>query len=181
MADNRTTILQDDGDRFALDHGGVALHGSDQQPSIRHDVNGVVAHRTLPGQALVHMVCWEEEPCAVELSGKVTLAGDPDAPVQVRMRHEFANDHHQTLAVEPVDHTVHVDTALDKPVHHALQMRTPLEVRFCNPWHIASDYRLDIDLGRNRVIGIRLTGATVATPQPCDPPCPAAGPEGRHP
>ena len=52
--------------------------------------------------------------------------------------------------------------------HHALQMRTPLQVRFCNSWQIASDYTIEIRLGDNRVIGVRLTGATVAKPLPCD-------------
>jgi hypothetical protein len=60
-------------------------------------------------------------------------------------------------------------------------MRTPLEVRFCNPWHIASDYRLEVNLGKNRVMGIRLSGATVATPQPCEPTCPPAEAKGTHP
>lgn len=181
MADERTTILQDDGDRFALDHGAVALHGAAKQPAIRHDVNGGIVHGTAQGQPLVHMVCWDEEPCAVEVSGRLTLAGDPDAPVAVRMQHEFVNDHHQTHKVEPVDHTLHVDSALAKPIHHALQMRTPLQVQFCNPWHVASDYRVEIHLGQNRVIGLRLTGATVATPQPCEPDCPPVEAKGTHP
>jgi hypothetical protein len=181
VADDRTTILQDDGDQFALDHGAVALHGADKEPAIRHDVTGGILHGTVPGQPLVHMVCWEEEPCIVELRGRVTVAGDPEAPVSVRMQHEFTNDHHQTLSVDPVDHTLHVDSELDRPMHHALQMRTPLEVRFCNPWHVASDYRVEINLGNSRVIGIRLTGATVATPQPCEPECPPAQAKRTHP
>ena len=139
---------------------------------MRHDVSGGVVHGTVPGKPLVHMVCWGEEPCNLEVNGHVTLAGDPEAPVVVHMQHEFASDHHQTLSVDPVDHTLHVDSAVAKPIHHALQMRTPLEVRFCNPWHVASDYRMEINLGQNRVIGIRLTGATVATPQPCEGDCP---------
>jgi uncharacterized repeat protein (TIGR01451 family) len=177
----RKVISQDEGDRFALDHGAVALHGADKRPAIRHDISGGMVHGTQPGRPLVHMVCWEEEPCAVEVRGKITVAGDPEAPVRVRMQHEFANDHHQTLSIEPVDHTVHLDTALAKPVHHALQMRTPLEVRFCNPWHVASDYRLEINLGQNRVIGVRLTGATVATPQPYEAAGPPVDAERTHP
>jgi hypothetical protein len=181
VTDDRTTILQEEGDRFALDHGVVALQGVDKRPAIRHDISGGMVHGTQPGRPLVHMVCWEEEPCAVEVRGKITVAGDPEAPVRVRMQHEFANDHHQTLSIEPVDHTVHLDTALAKPVHHALQMRTPLEVRFCNPWHVASDYRLEINLGQNRVIGVRLTGATVATPQPYEAAGPPLDAERTHP
>jgi len=176
--DQRVTLIQDPGDRFAIDAGTLALRGAPDQPAMRHDVTGGVVHGTAPGHPLVHMVCWDEEPCQVELSGqvelggRVALTGDDQAPVVVRMRHEFTTDHHQTLAVEPLDHAVHVETAAASPIHHALQLRTPLEVRFCNPWHVASDYRVEINLGQSRVIGIRLTGATIATPQPCADECP---------
>jgi hypothetical protein len=172
MADDRTVVLQDDGARFAMDHGAVGLHGVADRPALRHDIGGQVVHRTAQDRPLVHMVCWAEEPCAVEVSGRLALTGDPDAPVVVRMLHEFATDHHQTVAVEPVDHTLHIDSALAAPIHHALQLRTPLELRFCNPWHLTSDYRMEITLGDSRVIGVRLTGATIATPQQCEAPCP---------
>lgn len=181
MTDDRVTIVQDDRARFALDHGTVALQGVDHQPALKHEVSGAVVHGTAIGKPLVHMVCWDEEPCEVEVSGRVALVGDPDAPLTVQMRHEFTTDHHQTHAVEPVDHTLHVDTALATPIHHALQLRTPVEVRFCNPWNIASDYRVDITVGDRSVIGIRLTGATVATPQPCQDPCPPAPSARSHP
>lgn len=109
---------------------------------------------------LVHMVCWnEEEVCRVEHGGSVTLRGDAQSPLQVRMGHHFDNVHQQSLKVE---------TKLAEPIHHALQLRTPLQVRFCNPWHVTSDYQIDINLGNSRLIGIRLTGATVLTPQPCE-------------
>jgi len=183
MADDRVTLLQEADDRLALDHGAVALHGADDRPALRHDVTGGVLHGSAPGRPLVHMVCWDEEPfqVEVEVGGRVALTGDVDAPVVVRMQHEFANDHHQTLAVDPVDHTLHVDTALASPIHHALQLRTPLELRFCNPWHVASDYVMEITLGDSRVIGVRLTGATVATPQPCDDECPPPSTGRTHP
>jgi hypothetical protein len=110
------------------------------------------------------MVLWDED-CACEINGRITVAGDPDAPVQAVVHHHFDNDHQQTHRVK---------TALSEPIHHALQMRTPLQVRFCNAWHIASDYTIEINLGGNRVIGVRLSGATIARPQPCedDAPCP---------
>jgi hypothetical protein len=47
-------------------------------------------------------------------------------------------------------------------------MLTPFELRLCNPWHVASDYQMDIKLWDCRVISVRLTGATVARPQPCE-------------
>ncbi len=175
MADDETnTIVQVDGDRFALDHGAVALHGVKGEPAMQHAFTGGVVHGTDPDRPLVHMVCWAEE--VIQVEGRVTVVGDESAPVVVHIQHEFTNDHHQTLAVEPLDHSLSVATAAANPIHHALQLRTPLDVRFCNPWHVASDYRVEVNFGNNRVIGIRLTGATVATPQPCDddacPPAP---------
>jgi hypothetical protein len=185
MAEERRVISQDEGDRFALDHGTVAVRGIRDEPAVRHEVTGAVLHGSPPGQPLMHMVCWDEEPCHVdvEVSGRVALTGDAEAPVVVRMQHEFTTDHHQTLTVEPIDHNLHVDSAVASPIHHALQMRTPLELRFCNPWHIASDYRVEVNLGESRVIGIRLSGATVATPQPCNRQdgCPPTDTEGVKP
>lgn len=168
------TVTQKDAERFALDHGGLAVYGECDKPPMQHQFGGQVVHTTSPKQPLVHMVCWEqEEPCKMEVDARVTVAGDEKAPLHVRMHHHFENDHHQTHKVEPLDHSLRVQTKLAEPIHHALQMRTPLQLRFCNPWHVASDYQMEIRMGNNRLISVRLTGATVATPQPCeDEPCP---------
>jgi hypothetical protein len=137
--------------------GGLALYGNKAQ------------------SPLVHMVCWDEsEPCKVEVAGRVTLAGDKESPVRVTMAHFFENDHHQTHAIEPLDHALRVDSKLSEPIHHALQLRTPLDVRFCNSWNVASDYRVEVRWGERSVMSIRLTGATVATPQPCADEVPCA-------
>jgi hypothetical protein len=179
------TVVQNEGDSFAVDHsGGLALYGHKQQPALQHQFGGQVVHTTDPRQPLVHMICWDEtDTCKVEVSGRVILAGDEKAPVQVRMAHHFENDHHQTHHVEPLDHSLKVNTGLAEPIHHAIQMRTPLQLRFCNPWHVASDYIMDINLGRDRHVTIRLTGATVCTPQPCkdDEPCPPPAGQPTHP
>lgn len=178
MADETKTIIvtQPEEERFRLDHdGGVALYGDHKQPPMKHDVAGQIIHTTAPKHPLVHMVCWDEDdPCRVEMSGRVTLAGDAEAPIQVHMAHTFTNDHHQTHAIEPLDHTLKVDTQLAQPIHHALQMRTPLQIRFCNPWHVVSDYVLEFAMGERKLLSVRLTGATVLTPQPCEDekPCP---------
>ncbi len=175
MADEKTIIItQNKGEQFSHDHdGGLVLYGAGEQPALQHECGGQVVHTTT--KPLVHMICWEEKTCSVEVSANVTLSGDKEAPVEVRMSHHFANDHHQTLRVEPLNHSLKVDTKLAEPMHHALQMRTPLQMSFCNPWHVASDYMVEINLGERRVISVRLTGATVATPQPCeDEPCPPA-------
>lgn len=89
--------------------------------------------------------------------------------------------HH--LKVEQFGHTMDVSTALAMPIHHALQMRTPLQVRFCNTWHVASDYVVDIKMGDRSLFSIHLTGATVATPQPCpeEEPCPPPMAHPGHP
>ena len=155
--------------------GGISLYGDAEQSPLQHGVSAEVIHRTPAHHPLVHMVCWDEEdPCKVEVSGRVTVAGDPEAPVRVNMAHVFENDHRQTHHVEPVDHTLHVDSRLSDPIHHALQLRTPIELRFCNPWHIASDYRVEVRWGERSLMSIRLTGATVARPQPCDGEIPCA-------
>jgi hypothetical protein len=128
------------------------------------------------------MVCWEEENnCRVAVDGSLTLRGDEKAPVQVRMDHAFQGVHQQTHVVAPLDHSLNVRTALAQPIHHAHQMRTPLQLRFCNPWHIASDYQLEIRFGDNQLATVRLTGATVATPQPCEEPCAEPEPGPDHP
>ena len=179
MADEETKIVvvtQHEEERFHLDHEGrVSLYGDRKQPPMRHDFSGQVVHATAPEHPLVHMVCWDEDQlCKVEVSGRVTLAGDDDSPIQVKMAHSFANDHHQTHSIEPVDHSLKVETQLADPIHHALQLRTPLQVRFCNPWNVVSDYVLELAMGERSLLSLRVTGATVLTPQPCEDekPCP---------
>ena len=168
--ESKTLVIeQKAGDSFHHD-GSLQVHGDCEKPPVKHQIQ----HATHPQQPLVHMVCWDaDHPCECKVSGEITLKGDEKAPLHVRMAHHFANDHHQTHKLEPLDHALKVNTALAEPIHHALQMRTPLQLRFCNPWHIASDYVMELRMGKNRVMSLRLTGATVATPQQCeDDPCP---------
>ena len=161
MADEpRELILeQREGDALRVEHcGTLRVHGDAKADAMRHHAE--LVHATPADRPLVHMVLWDEQ-----RSGKVTLTGDAAAPVHANFKHHFDNEHRQTHRFE---------TALSSPVHHALQMRTPLQVRFCNSWQIASDYTIEIRLGDNRVIGVRLTGATVAKPLPCDDDVPCA-------
>jgi hypothetical protein len=178
--DKNVTIIQRDGESFRVAHqGAAALYGDAKQDPMRHQVAGQVVHTGVAGQPLVHMVCWcEERPC--EISGRVTLVGDEKQPIAVQMNHRFDNVHVQQHKVEPVEHRL--TTALSDPVHHALQMRTPLQLRFCNPWHFASDYAVEIRVGDSQLISVRLTGATIATPQPCeDEKCPEIITQPVHP
>jgi len=162
MADEIETVIltQPDGERLALD-------------LLQHRFAGQVehVHGTAKGAPLVHMVCWDtDEPCPVEVSGSV------------EMTHRFEGVHAQHFDVAPVDHTLHVDSALAEPIHHALQMRTPLQVRFCNPWKVDSDYTVDVALRDRPFLSIHLRGSTVATPEPCDDePCPPIRVHAGHP
>ena len=171
MAADEVILRQNEGESLRLAHDGeVKLdHGGavklDHRGALEHQVGAQFVHTTPAEQPLVHMVLWDEN-AHVEVNGRITVAGDETQPLQVRMRHHFDNEHAQAHRF---------DTALERPVHHALQMRTPLQVRFCNTWQIASDYSIEIRLGDNRVIGVHLTGATIAKPLPCDDePCPPA-------
>jgi hypothetical protein len=142
--------------------GGLALFGDVKKPSLQH------LHSTGVHAPLVHMVCWDEsKPCKMDVSGTLELTGSEEHPVPVKMTHYFANIHHQTMKVEPLDHQLKIATRLSEPIHHALQMRTPLELRFCNPWHMTSNYIFDFKIGASQVLSIQVTGATVCTPQPC--------------
>jgi hypothetical protein len=165
MADPQDVILrQPDDEALRVEHRGtVRVHGDAKADALQHHVGAELVHATPADRPLVHMVLWDEDRTC-EIKGRVTLTGDEAAPVHARLHHSFDSDHRQTHRIE---------TALSSPVHHALQMRTPLQVRFCNSWQIASDYTIEIRLGDNRVIGVRLTGATVAKPLPCedDQPC----------
>jgi len=176
MADETKIVIltQKEQERLAHDHGGVAHYGDKERPPIAHQFEGHVSHSTTPKQPLVHMVCWDaEESCRAEVSGRIVWAGDENAPIPFMMTHEF-NDPRCKVEIEPFSHSLQVLTELARPFHHAAQMRTPLQVRFCNTWHCASDYTIDVKIGNRSLFSIRLTGATVATPQPCskEEPCP---------
>lgn len=165
MADQEeVTLRQAEGDALRVKHegqlhashcGALQVHGDAKADPLQHRVGAELVHVTPPDRPLVHMMLWDDER---QVSGRVTISGDASAPVHAKLHHSFDNEHRQ----------VHrIDSSLAAPVHHALQMRTPLQVRFCNTWQIASDYSLEIRLGDNRVIGVHLTGATIAKPLPC--------------
>src|SRR5438132_12176752 len=82
-------VTQPKGERFALDHAGeVGLYGDKGRGPLLHQMVGQIVHGSAPGQPLVHMISWEAGArCPVELSGRVTLAGDERTPVHVTMRH----------------------------------------------------------------------------------------------
>ena len=178
MADETETLIltQPENERLALEHaGGLQVYGAKDQPALHHHHDGFVVHGTAPERPLVHMVCWDaDDPCHIEMNARMVLAGDEKAPIAVRMSHHFENSLPQTHAIEPMDLTMKVPSSLVNPIHHALQMRTPLQVRFCNQWAVASSYVVDINVGKRTLMSIHLKGDTSATPQACpgDEPCP---------
>ena len=196
--ESRVTLTQDKSDEFSVHHNGeVAVFGSEKQAAIQHVI------QSSEKQPIVHMVCWdEEEPCAVDERGRVTLAGDEKSPIALKMIQEkpcevtgtgrvtMVGDEKSPLRVRMThifeDTLVQehkLTTHLAEPIHHALQMRSPLELRFCNPWHFASDYMVEVTVADSRMLSIRLTGATIANPQPCSDqkPCPPLSVMPTHP
>lgn len=150
-------VRQRGGDTFALS-------GSDKHDPLRGDV----VHRT--DEPVVHMHLWNED-CVGKLDHQVKVNADEESPINVA--HRFPDTHDQTHQLQ---------TSLGEPVHHALQMRTPLQVRFCNTWQVASDYSVQVGLRGRPFLDIRLTGATIATPKPCpDDDCTPAEGEKHHP
>jgi len=178
MADetNNPDVTEKVEKKFVHGHAAISLYGDKDRPPIAHQFEGRLSHSTSAQHPLVHMVCWEsEQTCRVDVSGRVLFAGDDKSPIPLKITHYFEGARCK-LEVEPVKHTLDVSTELARPIHHALQMRTPLQVRFCNTWQVASDYLVDVKMGERSLFSIHLTGATVATPQPCpeEEPCPPA-------
>lgn len=179
MADqDEVTLRQADGDALRVSHQGtlqaehcgtLRVQGDAKADALQLRVGAELVHATPPDRPLVHMMLWDDER---QVSGRLKVSGDPAAPLHAKLHHSFDNEHRQFHRV---------DTSLATPVHHALQMRTPLQVRFCNTWQIASDYSLEIRLGDNRVISVHLTGATIAKPLPCPDDTNCGGPIVTHP
>jgi hypothetical protein len=145
-----------------------SLSGSEQHPPMQHRVQADMVHHT--DKPVVHMHLWNEE-CVGKLDVQHRSGTDTEQPFHVA--HRFDTPHAQTHEMQ---------TSLAAPIHHALQMRTPLQIRFCNTWQVASDYSVQVALRGRPFLDIRLTGATVATPQPCpDDDCAPDPKAARHP
>lgn len=160
MADETRVITQPDGGAFR-----VTLEGPDKdgcaQPIPHH---GRLLHET-GEKPLMHTICWEpEEPCTVAHEGQMLHVGDPERPVPLDMRHSTEKPVELQVHVGPVEHGLRVHTRSCEPMHHAVQLQTPLQVRFVNPWVAESDYRLTVQLGNSRMLDVRLVGRTRLTP-----------------
>ena len=154
--------------------GGIALYGDRDREPLQHEFAGQLIHRTAPKHPLVHIIGWSsDDTVEINHKGSVELTNSPEAPLNIHMTHEFTNDLHQTheVTLAPVDHSLSVNTQLHEPIHHALQMRTPLQLRFCNMFLVKSDYNIELRIGDRSLINIRLRGATTVEPQPCDDEC----------
>lgn len=168
-------IKQPDDEVLRHEHqGGMALYGNKNKDALQHEFAGQIVHHTAPNHPLVHVVGWSnDEEVQMELKGTVTLTNDRDAPLNMRLVHEFPEPHHQThdVTLAPVDHSLKVQTALAEPIHHALQLRTPIQLRFCNIFVITSDYNVQVNINGSPMINIRLRGTTQVEPKPCEEDC----------
>jgi hypothetical protein len=151
--------------------GGLALYGVKDLNPIQHEFNGQVIHRTAPESPLVHVVGWSSgDEVEMILSGRVELTNTRETPLHVRLAHEFPEIHRQSheVTIAPVDHTLKVNTRASDPIHHALQLLTPLQLRFCNVFLVKSDYRIIANVNGATMVDIHLSGETTIIPQPCD-------------
>lgn len=172
MADETRIITQPEGDEFQV---GLSGQTPDPDGCVRPIVHQarMLHEPAAGGKPFVHMVCWDRDAaCAVEHSGEVVHVGDPERPVPLDMRHSTAEPVKMDMAVSPLEHDLGVKTALDRPIHHALQLKTPVQLRFVNPWKAESSYTLEVRLGNRNLMSVNLNGTTTLTPCPPPPdPC----------
>jgi hypothetical protein len=170
MADETDTqvITQKDSDRFRLAVEGPVPDAEGCAHPVLHE--GQLIHGGRKDLPIVHMVCWDEDdPCRVSGSAEFNHVGDPSRPVVLQMKHSSESPVQMALNVQPLDHGLAVQTDLQSPIHHALQLKTPVQLRFVNPWEAASDYTVSVQLADRKLLQIQLTGKTVLTPQPAPP------------
>lgn len=181
MADETRTITQPEHDRFRVALEGPAPDEDGCVRPVLHD--GHLIHEGGKREApLVHMVCWDDDgTCRVVHGGDVRHVGDPSRPVPLDMRHSTASPVSLDVAVKDVAHRLTVNTRLAEPIHHALQVQTPIQLRFVNPWEATSDYTVSVDVAGRRVLDLRVSGKTTITPKAappdgCDPVEPTPAP-----
>jgi len=147
MAEEQKVIIrQNPGDELAVEHqGGLAVFGVRSQPAIQHIVDACVVHETQ--KPLVHIHSWDVE----------------RGPVAVEMTHHFQGEHNQTLHIQPFGHDMRVETRESNPIHHALQMRTPIAVRVgmdCT-CVMESDYTFEVRTAERQLFTMTVKGRTV--------------------
>jgi hypothetical protein len=105
------------------------------------------------------------DPLSHRFSGEVAHTTPPEQPLVHRVCWDETRDVRGRVAVVgDAEEPVTVDHRF--PDHHP-------QTHTVNAWRIASNYTVDIDVAGRRWMSIRLTGATVATPRPCeDDDCP---------
>lgn len=168
MADETRVITQPPDARFRVEHDGQRPDADCCIHPIVHDAR--LTHAGNPQQPLVHVVQMrQDEPCGVKTSGELAHIGDPERPVPLEMRHSSPHGPVELdVNVRDVRHSLCVDTGLQDPMHHALQLKTPLQLRFVNPWTADSDYRVSLTLAGRTLLELRVAGRTVLAPQPAD-------------
>ena len=163
MADETRVLTTPPGESLRL-----SLAGPDAEcpPPIPHA--GRLVHEARPGAApFMHMVCWDEDDtCNVEHTGVVTHVGDAERPIPLQMRHSGEAPIELRVHLDDTEHGLRVRTGRADPIHHALQLHSPLVVRFADQWTASSDYRIAIQLRQQPFLDIRITGRTTLTPTP---------------
>jgi hypothetical protein len=169
MADETRIVTQPEGERFRLALEGPQPDAQGCERPVLHQ--GRLVHEGgSPELPIVHMVCWDsEDACSLTHGGEVRHVGDPERPVPLDMRHSTAKPVELDLRVSQVSHALGVQTTLQDPIHHALQLKTPIQVRFVNPWEAASQYSIGIAVGGRSVVEVSIRGKTVLTPHPAAP------------
>jgi hypothetical protein len=169
MADETRLITQEPDARFRVEHDGQRPDADGCVHPIRHDAR--IVHEGREELPFVHIVQMrQDEPCGVRTSGELAHVGDPERPVPLEMRHSSPHGPVEIdLRVRQAQHELRVSTDLQDPMHHALQLKTPLQVRFVNPWTAQSDYRVSVTLGNRQLLDVRIAGQTILTPRPAPP------------
>ncbi|MCK6528605.1 hypothetical protein L6R50_13965 [Myxococcota bacterium] len=181
MADETRILTQKEGDALRLRLQGGALDEDGCPDPVVHQ--GSLAHTGIPGAPpIVHLVRLDEHDCGCSVvhGGTVAHVGDAERPVALDMRHSSTHPVALDVSVARVDHGLDVRTGLQEPIHHALQLKTPVQLRFVNPWEAVSDYAISVHVGTWPAVSIRIRGRTRLTPAPAPPdPClgPAADPD----
>jgi hypothetical protein len=176
MANEERKITQPEGARFR-----VALEG--QEPDDQGCLHPIVHHGVLAHEGgaaerpLRHVLRMDQDvPCELGHSGEMRHTGDPERPVPLDMRHSSPEPVVLDLKVNQARHALAVDTSLTEPMHHALQLKTPLQVRFVNPWEAKSDYAMTVELAGRPLLSFKLQGTTTLRPEAAPPdPCLESG------
>jgi len=168
MPPEERSITQPDGKSFRVAHEGQTPDDEGCIHPIIHQ--GTLLHEGHEKRPLYHKVHFtHDESHALSHRGALTHRVDPATPVPLDMRHSTQEPVKLDLQVRSLGHQMGVTTTLQDPIHHALQLKTPLQVRFVNPWHAQSEYSFSLDVAGRTVMSLSVRGSTVFSPREPEP------------